>query len=227
MSFKSKFFAAAATLSLIGAAAATGTMTANAATPSCGHSCIDLYSRMFGSHKDPQFVFNVKGNSATVGAPIILWSGSNSNQGEDFTVSAQGTVHDFFLAGLASAALNLHYHSLEAIEIEYSPFGSGSDLCIGVGSTAGNGTKVTLQPCGVSSKTLWVVDSFSKIKGNYVPLINGSDVNFSHPYVLNYPLSGYPTDNPRPVLQTWQLLKFSNGATVDNELFSANFGTLF
>lgn len=227
MSFKSRVFAAAATLTLVGATAATGAMTANAATPSCGKNCIDLYSRLFGSHKDPQFVFDVKGASQSVGAPIILWQESNSDRAEDFTISHQGTVHDFYLAGLVSAALNLHYHSLEAYEIQYSPYGAESGLCIGTGSTAADGTKVTLEPCGESSKTIWVVDSFSKIKGFYVPLINGSDVNFSNPYVLNYPSGGYPTDNPRPELQTWTLQKFSNGATADNELFSANFGTLF
>jgi hypothetical protein len=227
MSFKTRFFAAAATLSLVGAAAATGAMTANAATPSCGKSCIDLYSRMFGNHKNPQFVFSAKGGGQSVGTPIILWRASNSDQSEDFTVSFQGTVHDFFLAGLVSSALDLHYHNLAAFEFEYSPFGMDTGLCIGVPSTARNGTKVSLQPCGETSKTVWVVDSFSKIKGFYVPLINGSDTNFSHPFVLNYPLSGYPTDNPRPVLQTWTLLKFSNGSTVDNEMFSANFGPLF
>ena len=227
MSFKTKIFAAAATLTLVGATAATGAMTANAATPSCGKSCIDLYSRLFGSHKNPQFVFSAKGASQNVGTPVILWRASNSDQSEDFTVSNQGTVHDFFLAGLVSAALNLHYHSLHAFEFEYAPFGNETGLCIGVPKTAVDGTKVSLEPCGVSSKTIWVVDSFSAIKGFYVPLINGSDTNFSHPYVLNYPSSGYPTDNPRPVLQTWTLQKFSSGTTADNELFSANFGQLF
>jgi hypothetical protein len=226
MSLKSKIFAAAATVTLVGAVGAVGAMSANAATPSCGKNCIDLYSRLFGSHKSPAFVFNVKGNGTATGTSIILWQASNSNQGEDFTISEQGTVNDFFQAGLVSSALNLHYHSLKAYEIEYSPFGNESGQCIGVGSTAGNGTKVTLQPCGVSSKTVWVVDSFSAIKGNYVPLINGSDTNFSHPFVLNYPANGYPTDNPRPVLQTWNLLKFSNGTTVENEMFSANFGVI-
>lgn len=227
MSFKTKIFAAAATLTLVGATAATGAMTANAATPPCGKSCIDLYSRLFGNHKNPQFVFSAKGGSANAGTPIILWRASNSDRSEDFTVSAQGTVHDFFLAGLVSASLNLHYHNLEAFEFEYSPFGADTGMCIGVPKTAVDGTKVSLQPCGESSKTIWVVDSFSAIKGFYVPLINGSDTNFSHPYVLNYPSGGYPTDNPRPVLQTWTLQKFSNGTTADNEMFSANFGPLF
>jgi hypothetical protein len=97
---------------------------------------------------------------------------------------------------------------------------------MGVGSTAADGTRVTLEPCGASSKTVWIVDAFSSIRGHYAPLINGSDVNFSQPYVLNYPSSGYPTDQPRPELQTWTLQKFSNHSTASNELFSADFGVL-
>ena len=80
-----------------------------------------------------------------------------------------------------------------------------SGYCVGVGSTAVDGTRVALEPCGASSKTIWVADSYDTIKGFFVPLINGSDTNFSHPYVLNYPGNGaYPTDNPRPQLTTWR-----------------------
>jgi hypothetical protein len=226
MSTKTKVLAAAAALTLAGAVGAIGAVSANAATPSCGKNCIDIYSRLFGTHAHPNFVLDVSQPGAATGTPIILRSASNVNSGEDFTISAQGTVHSFFEAGLVSASLNLHYHNLRAYEIQYSPHGVESGKCVGVGVTAADGTKVTLQPCGVSSKTIWVVDSFSAIRGNYVPLINGSDVNFSSPYVLNYPSNGFPTDNPRPELQTWTLQKFSNHRTAGNELFSADFGVL-
>jgi len=225
MSFKIKFIAAAATLTLVGAAGATGAMTANAATPPCGHFCIDLFSRVFGSHSHPNFVFDVKGGSTATGTPIILWHTTNSDAAEDFTIAQEGTVAQFFQAGLVTAALNLHYHNREAFEIQYSPSGVGSGKCIGVPTTAANGTKVSLQPCGASSKTIWV-DLGGAIKGFYVPLVNGSDVNFSTPFVLDYPAGGAPTDNPRVVLQTWNLLKFSNGAAHDNQLFGADFGVL-
>ena len=44
-----------------------------------------------------------------------------------------------------------------------------------------------------------MVDSYDTIKGFFVPLINGSDTNFSHPYVLNYPGNGRtrPTSRAR------------------------------
>ena len=72
-------------------------------------------------------------------------------------------MSDFFAAGLVSAAVNLHYGGGAvgfpddfAYEIQYSPFGVDSGLCVGVGSTAVAGTKVALEPCGVSSKTVWI-----------------------------------------------------------------------
>ena len=226
MSIKSKVLAAAATLTIVGGLGAAGTLTANAATPSCGGSCIDIFLREFGSHHSPNFVLDVQHGTARVGQPIILYRTSNSDAAEDFTVAFQGTVQDFFNAGLVSASLNLHYSHDAAFEFEYSPDGVNSNLCVGVGSTATNGTPVSLQPCGSSAKTVWVVDSQDTIRGFYVPLINGSDTNFSHPFVLHYPGNAVPTDTPRPVLNTWNLQKFSNGSVFDNELWGANFGVL-
>jgi hypothetical protein len=226
MSIKSKVLAAAATLTIVGGLGAAGTLTANAATPSCGHNCIDIFSREFGSHHSPNFVLDVQHGTARVGQPIILYRTSNSDAAEDFTVAFQGTVQDLFNAGLVSAALNLHYSHDAAFEFEYSPNGANSNLCVGVGSTATNGTPVSLQPCGVFARTVWVVDSQDSIKGFYVPLINGSDTNFSHPFVLHYPGNAFPTDSPRPQLNTWNLQKYSNGVVFDNEMWGANFGVL-
>jgi hypothetical protein len=127
---------------------------------------------------------------------------------------------------LVSSALNLHYHALEAYEIQYTPDGVDSGLCVSVGSTPVNGTPVTLESCGVSAKTVRVVDSFKTIGGFYVPLINGADTNFSHPYVLHYPGTAYPTDSPRPQLNTWTLQTYANGTVFDNEMWGANFGVL-
>jgi len=66
-----------------------------------------------------------------------------------------------------------------------------------------------------------------------VPLINGSDTNFSHPFVLTYPKNGYPTDKPRPQLITQNLTGFTGnflvpvlGTVNDNQLWGADFGVL-
>jgi hypothetical protein len=226
MSIKSKVLAAAATLTMVGGLGAAGTLTANAATPSCGPHCINIFSKLYGTHHHPAFVLDVQRRSAKVGQPIILYRASKADPAEDFTISFQGTVKDLFQVGLVSAALNRHYHAFRAYEIEYAPHGAESGLCVGVGSTAVDGTKVALEPCGQSAKTIWVVDSYGTIKGFFVPLINGSDTNFSHPYVLNYPGNRYPTDHPRPQLTTWTLSKHSSGTVFHNQMWSANFGVL-
>jgi len=246
MSIKSKVFAAAATLTLVGGVTAVGAMSASAATPSAGPTAIDIFSYEFGHHSSPNFVVDTWRQSAEVGQPIILFRTSDTDPAEDFTVSFQGLTSDFFAAGLVSAAVDLHYGSNlpntsdgfpddPAFEIEYSPYGVESGLCIGVAATAVQGSKVALEPCGVSSKTVWITDTgdSTTVTSGYVPLINGSDTNFSHPFVMTYPANGYPTDTPRPQLTTTNLTGFSGsflvpelGTVDDNQLWGADFGVL-
>ena len=247
MSIKSKVLAAAATLTLVGGVSLAGALTAgtaSAATPSCGAGCLNLFSKQFGTHKSPNYVVDVLRQGEKVGQPVILFRTANYDPAEDWTVAFQGTVADFYAAGLVSSAVALHYGGLAkgfpndpAFENEYAPFGVESGLCLGVAATAFNDEGVTLQPCGVSSKTVWILDfqdSWSTFfHGGYIPLINGSDTNFSHPFVLTYPNNGYPTDMPRPQLVVTNLTGFSNGpngpelGTVNsNQLWGANYGVL-
>lgn len=245
MSVKNKVIALAASLMVAGGAGAGALVTAGsaaAATPSCGSSCLEVYNKNIGK----RFVLDVYKRGQKVGQPVILFRASNSDPAEDFTVSEQGTVNDFYQAGLVSSALALHYGcvtgvnsancqfpNLAAYEVEYAPYGADTGLCVGVTATASNSTKVALEPCGVSSKTVWIADyADSTPFSRSVPLINGSDTNFSQPYVLTYPSTAFPTDNPRPQLYTHTLTGFSNGhgptlGTVDdNQLYSFKQGVL-
>jgi hypothetical protein len=208
MSIKSKVLAAAATLTLVGGVGTAGALTAGsaaAATPSCGKSCINLFNKDFppagftGGAASPVDVFR---QGEHVGQPIILFRSSNSDPALDFESSFQGRVKDLAGTGLVSAATVLHYGNLPAFENEYAPFGVNSGLCVGVAATAFQNEGVTLQPCGQTGRTLWIVDftdaAFHTFPG--VPLINGSNTNFSHPFVLTYPANANPTDKPRPQL---------------------------
>src|SRR4051812_6459448 len=256
MSIKSKLLAGAATLALVGGMGAASAISASAATPSCGGGlqCIDIFSRAFGTHRTPNFVLDVLRQGAKVGQPIILFRTSNTDPAEDFVPSIQGTTADFFAAGLVSSAVALHYGCIPAtqaggnfpncglngvddpaIELEYAPFGVDSGLCVGVAATARQGEGVTLQPCGVSAKTAWLIDandSPASLTRGYVPLINGSDTHCSHPFVLSYPATGFPTDKPRPQLQVKNLTGFTQGrgtqvgSVADVQLWGADFGVL-
>src|ERR1700735_3067963 len=196
MSIKTKVLAAAATLTMVGGAGLAGTLTAgtaSAATPSCGHSCIDIFSHQFGTHRSPNYVVDVLRQGEKVGQPIILFRTANFDPAEDWTVAFQGTVADFFAAGLVSAAVNLHYGggaggfpNDPAVESAYAPFGVDSGLCLGVAATAFNDEGVTLQPCGVSAKSVWIVDTFDSpttINNGDGPLINRSAHTFSQPFL--------------------------------------------
>jgi hypothetical protein len=240
MSIKSKVLAAAATLTLIGGVSAVGAISANAATPSCGNFCIDIFSRDFGTHANPNFALDTLRQGEKVGQPQILFRTANSDPALDYTFSFQGKVSDFFAADLVGAAVKLHYGggfaggatfpNDNAFEIQYSPYGVDSGLCVGVATTAIRGEGVTLQPCGVSAKTVWIVDSADTVAHGYVPLINGSNTNFSQPFVLTYPSAAYPTDKPRAQLYVTNLTGFQGangfptGTINSNQLFGANLG---
>jgi hypothetical protein len=294
LSIKSKVLATAATLALVGGVGTAGVLgtavTANAATPSCGGTCVDIFSQEFGHHGTPNYIMDVYQQRSHIGTKIILFRSSNADPAEDFRPEFQGTVLDFFEAGMVSAAFALHYGCVAtdadshgdffdcfgdttvpegftpgvgavsvctpatpdfspgppatcpaefndpAFEIEYTPNGAYSGLCVGVASTATQEEGVTLQECGASSKTVWAVDlydqPFESFILGYAPLINGSDTNFSQPYVLTYPQSGYPTDKPRVQLQTDTLSGYSTGfppiinypSIDDNQMWGADFG---
>jgi hypothetical protein len=258
MSIKSKALATAAALTLVSGAGMAGALsagTASAATPSCGFGCVDIFSHQFGTHHSPNYVVDVLRQGEKVNQPVILFRTANFDPAEDWTVSFQGTTADFYAAGMVSAAVALHYGCIPTInfpdcygqtsvaindpafEIEYAPYGVDSGLCMGVAATAIQEEGVTLQPCGVSGKTVWIADIFdspSTLFNGYVPLINGSDTNFSQPYVLTYPSSGFPTNMPRPELEVDNITGFSQGfppgpelGTVqDNQLWGADFGVL-
>jgi hypothetical protein len=250
MSIKSKVFAAAATLTLVGGVGSVAALSAGAATPSCGHDCIDIFSREFGTHHQPNYVLDVLRQGAKVGQPVILFRTSNSDPAEDFTVSFQGLTSEFNQAGLVSNAVALHYGCADglfgpnsctkgvddpAFEVEYAPYGVDSGLCVGVARTAYQNEGVTLQPCGVSGKTVWILDpgdSPATVYHDYVPVINGSDTNFSHPFVMTCPKNGHPTDTPRPQVFVQNLTGFSHGpgdpigSVQDNQLWGADWGVL-
>ncbi len=294
MSIKSKVLATAATLALVGGVGTAGVLgtaaTANAATPSCGTTCVDIFSQEFGHHGSPNYILDVFQQRSHINQPVILYRSSNADPAEDFRPEFQGTVLDFFEAGMVSAAFALHYGCVSldgnggigdffdcfgdttvpegftlgvgavavctpatpsfnpktdtcpaefndpAFEIEYTPNGAYSGLCVGVANTATQEEGVTLQECGASAKTVWAVDlydqPFESFILGYAPLINGSDTNFSQPYVLTYPSSGYPTDRPRPQLQVDTLSGYSTGfppiinypSIDDNQMWGADFG---
>jgi hypothetical protein len=153
---------------------------ASAASTACGSGCTSFYPLSTGT-SDVLAVSNPS-RSAYTGESVTIAAASSTNQGEDWYLSDQAPVSEFYEAGLMSAEMDLHWGSDEAYEIDYAPSGVFTGLCLGTTSSNGGG-KVTLQPCGETAATLWVSDTADQ-DGRAVPLINGKNTNFSYPYSL-------------------------------------------
>jgi hypothetical protein len=246
---KSKVLAAAAVLTLLGGIGTAGALTAGtarAATPSCGAACINIFPRVYSgtSLGAPQNVIDVLRQGERVGQPVILFRSANYDPAEDWALAFQGDVADFYEAGLVSAEVALHYGcggtvvpaiqctspsgtDDQAFEIEYSPFGVESGLCMAVAATAFSGEGVTLQGCGQSSRSVWIEDTIDSPVTPYYAAINGSDDNFSDPFVLTYPSDANPVDKPRAQVVVTNLDKFASGPTDnDNQLWTGIPGEL-
>jgi hypothetical protein len=222
MSIKSRIVMSAAALTLVAGVGATGTLTANAATAACGVTCLTWHSLAFGNTHPPAIVLGVLNQVGQAGQPIILTGASGANQGEDFQVSTEGQVSDFVAAGLMAPGLDTLYSSLNVIELQYTPGGMPSGLCVGVATTPGLGTPVTLQPCGLSAKTTWILDPApgTAAAAQVSALISGAtNSSFQHPYSLTTLLPGVP-------LFTAPLELSLPTAVLDHQLWAPWFGIL-
>ena len=212
-------------LGLIPAAAATGSSrphghgTRPDATPPCSVFCASYFTEEYGS----EYVLNDFRGRQVAGTRVTLHYASNSDQAEDWTIWPTGTVSQLAAFGIVSQNLALHYGPDQAFEAEYAPYGTGSGLCAGLAKTAANGESVTLQDCGQSGRTVWVIDAADQ-SDSYAPLINGSDANFSDPQVLTE--SGWPTRWPNPQLTSYRLQKFANGTVYDDQMWNNTVGVL-
>ncbi len=181
MSITGRVITAALALSVVTGAGVAGALTANAATTKCGDLCTDLFSAAQGKG----YLIDVATETSAIGQPVNLAAAADTNAGEDFVPSYQGLVSDLYQAGITPAGLDKLYAKRQVIEIQYWPAGKPTVLCLGVGTTPGADTPVTLQTCGVNAQTTWIVDPVTTSAGTYDELISGATAsNFHHPYVL-------------------------------------------
>ncbi len=225
MSFKAKIAAGAATFALAGGGlGAVGTLSASAATPSCGTSCADVYTLKFGSH----FLLDTFQGKAAADQEVILFQASNSDPAEDFVPTDLGKVWHLYSGGkhsLITKTFAHRYGSDEAWEYQYAPLGLKSGFCASTwpGVIAQPGYKVRLEPCGRYSNSIWATDQHPDgdhtASAKYWVVINAATDSFSNPLVLNYP-AGNPTDMPRPWVNVEPLNAYGNGTVFDNQQWS-------
>ncbi len=86
--------------------------------------------------------------------------------------------------------MNRHYGSLEASQLEYAPLGKPTGLCVGVPISPYSGEALSLQPCTVPGRTVWIIAtalSPATASAGFFPIISGATTDFVHPFAMTYP----------------------------------------
>ena len=223
MSIKSKALAAAAALILAGGLSAAGTAAVNAATPQCGQGCVEVYSMKYATPGSLGFVETVLFGIPVRGVPTIVHQASSSDPAEDLIIPLSGTVSQLYHQGMVPAAVNEHYGSEHAVQIEYAPYGQATGLCTAVAVTAYQDEGLSLQPCSTPGTTVWIIDTADSpaTAPAYFPIVNGSDTNFVHPFAMS--ILGNPAHQlVTPIIM--QHLTGNPGSVPANQLWGAHFG---
>lgn len=188
MFIKSKVWVAVATLTIVGAAIGLTALPASAATPACGSPCGSVFSRELGTYAQPNVVEAASLGQATVGQPVILKQASSSDPSEDI-IAHRGSVSAFYAAGMVSAAVNHEYGSLLAVQQEYAPLGIGTALCVGLADAAYQNEGLTLQPCSIPGRTVWIIDTHGSptTLPSFFPIVSGSTTRFARPLAMDLP----------------------------------------
>ena len=191
MSIKRNGLALALTITatlLIAGATKLGMSSASAASTVCGEECFSLFSAEHGIPGQPNVIETVLDGVAEVGQPVILKAASNSDPSQDIAVHRAGLVSDFYADGLVSAEVNEHYGKQLAAMIEYAPLRERTGLCVGLAKAAYQGEGLTLQPCTVGARAVWIInfDVEPDAAPDYFVVISGSTTDFEHPFAMHY-----------------------------------------
>ena len=227
MSIKSRMLSAAAVLTLSGGLSTVGTVAASAATPQCSavnQNCVEVYSMKYATPRSLGFVETVFLGIPARGVPTVVRPASSSNPAEDLIIPLSGTVSQLYAQGMVSTAVNEHFGSDHAVQIEYAPYGKPTGLCTAVATTAYQDEGLSLQPCSTPGTTVWIIDTADSpaTAPTYFPIVSGSDTDFAHPFAMT--ILGNPAHQPfTPIIM--QHLTGNPGSVAANQLWGARFGT--
>jgi hypothetical protein len=230
MSIKSKLPAGARVVSLADGLSTVGTVAASAATPQCGGGCVEVYSAKYATAASLGWVETVFLGIAVRGVPAEVRPASGSNPAEDLIVPVGGPVpvSQFYAEGMVSAAVDAHYGSQPAVQIEYAPYGKPAGLCTAVAVTAYQNEALSLQPCSAPGTTVWIIDAddspaTASQTPSHFPIVNGSDTDFTDPFAMT--ILGNPAHQPYTPIILQHLM--GNPTNVPaNELWGAAFGPI-
>ena len=223
MSIKRKALATAAVLAVAAGLSTAGTLPASAATTQCGNACVQIFSKEFGTYASPGFIESVFLGIPAAGVPTIVHRASSSDPTGDFIVSQAGPVSMFYAEGMVSAAVNAHYGSERAVQVEYAPYGKATGLCSAVATTAYQGEGLSLQPCSTPGTTVFIIDTADSpaTAPAYFPIVDASTTDFTHPFTMT--IHGNPANKRFPQIKL-EHLRGNPTNVPDNQLWGSKFG---
>jgi hypothetical protein len=152
----------------------------------------------------PDLVLNSTGDAQ---GSVVTLAEKGEHVGEDFVLSSAATTTEYYDYGIIAAPLAEEWPTYDMYEYQYAPDGVASGLCVGTGGTATDSTGLILQACGVSAQTLWLPLP-DKSYGGFEPIVAGTDVNISAPYVMTAgrfesQVGTYQLASGEPTSQLW------------------------
>jgi hypothetical protein len=89
-----------------------------------------------------------------------------------------------------------------ASQLEYAPLGIASGLCVGAATDPFENEVLSLQPCRVPGRTVWIVDtalSPATAAAHLFPIVSGATSVFSRPFAMSYPRHVDTTETLPPI----------------------------
>jgi len=202
------------------------------ASGACGQGCVLLYSLRLGQASTINaYIPSDDGRGGQVGRKITMRRAAARTPDGHFTLSFVARVsqfcgidaHDFF--SLGSYVCN-HDSNYWVFEAQWTPYGNSSGFCAGVAIPDKSGENITLRPCGVDDRTLWIASQANGSGGNcrgpvsFCPWMNASDNNFRHPQVLTLDGASWSPNNQLRLAPEQLLPQGNNGRAWSNQEFA-------
>lgn len=134
---------------------------ATAATPACSQTCTEVVSPQLAGQTQFAVVPGSAGHArhAKAGDHLVFRAGTRADSNEDFGPAWSTATVGWYCHG-GPQQIRGYLCSRDrgdvALEMQWLPDGYQSGLCAGV-ATAAAGEQVTLQSCGKTTRTVWVI----------------------------------------------------------------------
>jgi hypothetical protein len=225
MSLKRRLLTCSAGVALAAGFFTAVPLTATAATQACGENCISVFNRGLGTYERPNIVETILGGKAEVGTSVVLAPVGQNDPAQD-TIPDLRMLDSFYGEGLISKKVYRRWRGFPAVQIQYAPLGVGTGMCVGLDSAPRQGQGLTLQPCGVSARTVWILDIKGVPQERFFAIINSATKKIRRPFAMDYAGPAPEGETPEPIRVRRLEFKGKDRLLPDRQVWGAAQGVL-